>query len=495
MAFHFYYDESEHSRKINLNTITADNYYDNFVTVIVGWNEKDEADIEKRYLSFEKKYEDRKSKGELKSTTIKQSQLKYGFASLKNDTEELISDFLGLFDNKIYVYFCAMSKVEYVIRQVLAGYHNSFLFDMDAMKYSITKAILTYQPRDVLECIYSDTEHLPEKLKEFLQHRIEINQSNPELKSSENQAFKEAIYILDEADNVKYEQWDYHAPFVGFKLFLTEQDISDYNLVIDREGEQHKTLNAARDCKISNVSEESSKEIIGIRMADMFAGLITKLMRSCSAALRGTAGTKVKKTLLSQEWFKIDDKKLTLYKKFNHVIMKLHASWAKAYGGGYSDDLISFTSLLEYMSQFKSADEIKANLKMQGEYFNTDVCNALQEHFKRMRNKLPIESLPRDTKDFFYNQKGAKVFVDAARQPLLPVKRSEIFEVLSVGIDRDWIPLVTVLEEKQPVCYRLPDDLQGWAINIVSMANTGMNLFPSKVKFSSLNEKWYADIL
>lgn len=495
MAFHFYYDESEHSRKINLNTITADNYYDNFITVIVGWNEKDEADIEKRYLAFEKKYENRKSKGELKSTTIKQSQLKYGFASLKRDTEELISDFLDLFDAKTYVYFCAMSKVEYIIRQVLAGYHNSFLFDMDAMKYSITKAILTYQPKDVLECIYSDTEHLPEKLKEFLQHRIEINQSNPELKSAENQAFKEAIYILDDADSVKYEQWDYHAPFSGFKLFLSEQSISDYSLVIDREGEQHKTLNAARDCEISNVSEASSEETTGIRMADMLAGLIAKLMRACSAALRGTSGTEVKKNLLPQEWFQIDDKRLTLYKKFHYVIMELHDSWEKAYSGAYSDDLISFTSLLAYMNHFKNVDEITANLEMQGEYFNTYVCNALQEHFKRMRNKLPIESLPGDTKDFFYNQKGAKVFVDATRQPILPVKRGEIFEVLSVGIGRDLIPLVTVLEEKQPVCYRLPDDLQGWAINIVGIANTGMNLLPSKVKFSSLNGKWYADIL
>ena len=34
----FYYDESEHSRKINYQTITASNYYVNFVTMIVGWN-------------------------------------------------------------------------------------------------------------------------------------------------------------------------------------------------------------------------------------------------------------------------------------------------------------------------------------------------------------------------------------------------------------------------------------------------------------------------
>ena len=39
-TYKFYYDESEHSRKINYNTVTAPNYYDNFVTVIVGWSKE-----------------------------------------------------------------------------------------------------------------------------------------------------------------------------------------------------------------------------------------------------------------------------------------------------------------------------------------------------------------------------------------------------------------------------------------------------------------------
>lgn len=35
--YSFYYDESEHSRKISYTTISASNYYDNFITMIVGW--------------------------------------------------------------------------------------------------------------------------------------------------------------------------------------------------------------------------------------------------------------------------------------------------------------------------------------------------------------------------------------------------------------------------------------------------------------------------
>ena len=75
--YNFYYDESEHSRKINYQTVSASNYYDNFVTMIVGWSaEKD--DILQRHASFEAKYADRKDRnGEIKSTMFQQKQFKY----------------------------------------------------------------------------------------------------------------------------------------------------------------------------------------------------------------------------------------------------------------------------------------------------------------------------------------------------------------------------------------------------------------------------------
>ena len=45
MQYLFYYDETEHSRKINYQTITANNYYDNFISVIVGWSSDEEKSI------------------------------------------------------------------------------------------------------------------------------------------------------------------------------------------------------------------------------------------------------------------------------------------------------------------------------------------------------------------------------------------------------------------------------------------------------------------
>ena len=50
MKYIFFYDETEHSRKINYETVTANNYYDNFITGIVGWKAEDDECISDRYL-------------------------------------------------------------------------------------------------------------------------------------------------------------------------------------------------------------------------------------------------------------------------------------------------------------------------------------------------------------------------------------------------------------------------------------------------------------
>jgi len=66
---------------------------------------------------------------------------------------------------------------------------------------------------------------------------------------------------------------------------------------------------------------------------------------------------------------------------------------------------------------------------------------------------------------------------------------------LSVEVDENFVPLITILKDKMPVCFRLPEGLGEWAFSAVGMANMGMNLFPSKVTFTYVCGKFYADIL
>ena len=55
MKYVFFYDETEHSRKINYKTVTANNYCDNFMTGIVGWKAEENDCVSDRYLAFESK--------------------------------------------------------------------------------------------------------------------------------------------------------------------------------------------------------------------------------------------------------------------------------------------------------------------------------------------------------------------------------------------------------------------------------------------------------
>ena len=189
--YSFYYDESEHSRKISYTTISASNYYDNFITMIVGWADG-KADILQRHADFENKYANRKDRnGEIKSTTLQQKQLEHGFASLNKQNTQFVSDFLSLFDEDVHIYFTVSSKIEYLMLQLFQGYRDIPFLHTDLMLYSIVKTLIIYRPEKVIECIYESPKEFLLNLKEFFVDRIECNKKNPQLKQRETEAFQQ----------------------------------------------------------------------------------------------------------------------------------------------------------------------------------------------------------------------------------------------------------------------------------------------------------------
>lgn len=72
---------------------------------------------------------------------------------------------------------------------------------------------------------------------------------------------------------------------------------------------------------------------------------------------------------------------------------------------------------------------------------------------------------------------------------------SKIFNVLSVGVSNDGNAMITVSDNKNFLCYRLPNELFEWAMTCVAFANMGDNVFPSKVKFTKNGGSYYADVL
>ena len=496
MQYNFFYDESEHSREIGFETVMASNFYDNFVAVIVGWRDDYQSSIEAKYREFENKYGYRKSKGELKSHTIKNAQLKYGFASMSDENVKFIDDFLSLFTENSYLYFSSISKVEYIVNQLFQDYHNSLFEDMDAFKYSITKALVINRPKELINCIYHEPNSFISALKDFFKKKIEIDQKNQELKKYEIMAFRQILLLLDDIQVPLELKWDYHPPFDGFQLFLREHSIKDYSLTIDREGEHHKTACAAKEIGLKNVHELDSTEHFAIRMADIMAGLISKFMKSICQSIHPADQNDVQKTILPIEWFKLNAEQLQLYKKLHYVICELNNSWYKSYAGIYSDDLISVVSLLEFINHFLSVEEIQKDIAKQGEYFNSYACQCLSDYYDKMRNKLPIDPIDKTETEYYFDQRGAKVYYDTLKQPKLTINDGSIrYHVLSVGFDRNNVPLITIEEKNQPVCYRLPNQLLDWTMTAVAMANMGDNVFPSDVVFTKKEGKYYADIL
>ena len=493
--YNFYYDESEHSRIINLKTITGETYYDNFLSLVVGWDSSKEDTIKQKYLSFEKKYNDRKKKGELKSSTFKSNQFSNGFASFNKQNAEMLDDFLSIIDDDFLVYFSVESKIEYIILQLFRDYKNNFFVDMDSIKYSITKAILVYWPDKVISAMYSDSTTFISALIEFFNNRIEINKKNLQLKKDENQKFESIISILQGIESPISIEWNYRISFWGFDYFLKSKRIFNYNLAIDKEGEG-KTLCAAKKVGIKNCIELESTEHFGLRIADMLVGIIGKLMKSIYTSLKDNSNENVSKILLDKSWFKLDEKQLSLYKKLYHILLEINNDWWKIYSGFYADDLVCLLGLLDYINCFESSAEIYENFDKHPEGCNAYICNMLLEHFEIRKNKIPVRPIVSETKEYFRNNNGAKVYFDIHKQPKLPINVGENkYFVLSVGFDKNYNPLVTVADKPENQCFRLPEQLKEWAMFAVGLAKMGENIFPSDVVFSKIRGHYYADVL
>jgi hypothetical protein len=263
------------------------------------------------------------------------------------------------------------------------------------------------------------------------------------------------------------------------------------------EGEHGNTAKAAEQVGLRAVSEANSSTTCGIRMADMLAGVISKLLKALNSSLHSTSPKEqINKKILDKSWFAVNERQLSLYKRMHQIAFELIKAWYKTYAGTYSDDLIVLVAFLKFMNRFETIEDIKRNLDIQGEYFNNYACDSLVAYYVRMQNKLPIEPVGDISKDYFLNQRNAKVYFDISKQPMLEIKDNQrICDVLSVGFSKDMIPMIAITEGNETKCYRIPTALSEWALTLVGLANMGENLFPAKVVFTKAKGRYFADIL
>jgi hypothetical protein len=383
--FIFYYDESEHSRKLTKTTITDKNFGAYFVASFIGIRETFLDSFNTKYKNFENKYNDRKSNGELKSKTFS-GKLQYGFASVDKFNIQFMNDLMQMFDKNIFMCFSVLNKIDYIIIQMLYCYKsmdNSFIRSLD---YSLTKIISLYRPMNVINAIYRNDGSFIHEVKNFLSDRLKKNMAlvKSGLKEQENRAIFQMMHVLRDYELYPTIDWNYKIAFDGFYNYLEEMKITDYQLIIDKEGkigEESNTLVSAKSIKLTNSIEDDSKNHCGIRLADMFSGLISQFIKAINYNfVYKTEDAFRTKQYLDDKWFVLDETKLSLYKTLNYIVNVNNNAWYKVYAGIYSDDFVIFIEILYYFASFKDIEEYKKySISQHKETLNTRYLTRLNE--------------------------------------------------------------------------------------------------------------------
>lgn len=501
---YFFYDESGHSRKITANTMNDDDFKYDFISAIVGVEKELFSTFNNDYNAFENKWRTVFNANEIKSNLIRAKKYKFGLSSFKKDDVAFYSDLFDIIlKNNIYLHFGIFNKIEYLINQMLIKSSLLEKIDFNSVSYSMSKSLCVYHPKDVLSSIESNIcEFLP-KYRSFLEKRRKLNvRDNGE---SEENTFKYLISIIDSINtNLKLE-WDYVFSFDGFKKYISELDLNNTQLLIDKEG-IGKTKIAAINDGLVNVEETDSLKSTGIRCADLLAGFLSNMINTCEKETSFEENdTARNESLLPIEWFKnLSNETFNLYKKAYKIFVDLNNSWYKYYCSIYSDGFLIFLSLLTHIENYTSYDEYKKDsYENHQQKVNTILYWKMKESHEKINRAYKIEPISSNNKDYFYNAKGAKCYFDYKKHTFLNLPNDgEIFKyfVFSVGFfpknsNPFGQPCITISEEGSPICYLLPIEFSDWVMyQQTSAAIFHNNMFPCFVIIKNINNELQLEI-
>lgn len=492
----FYYDEANHNRKLTTETLINDNFDNFFCGVIIGLKENNLNQFENTYLQFENKWKTIltiSKENELKSSVITAKKYKNGLSSLNKNDLLLLSDLFKLVkSNNLTLYCSFMNKIEFLVDQLLIKSNIKYYPNYDSICYSITKSLCVYHPKNVLSSIQNQNENFLNEFKEFLIKRIDLNhRTNGE---SETSTFLILINILKSVNTNLKIDWNYRSSFLGFTSFLREIKLTNYKLFLDKEG-TNNTYKGAKKENIQNLCEMDSKDSCGIRCADMIVGFISRMLNALEHALMYKEDEiGVDSRLLDDKWFDIDEEKFKLYKLIYSVLIEQKNAWFKFFTTRYADGVICLVTLLNFFNSYNDFDGYKnGSIEDKKLKYNTMLYYEINGYFKRFEGSYSIDPIEDTSKEFYYNQKGAKCYFDFKKHAFLKLpqlnQKIEYF-VLSVGFfGKMEQACITISEEGKPVCYLLPNSMLEWTTKMVASAQYGVNYFPCFIILENINEK------
>lgn len=415
MHYNFYFDETFHDRKISINsdgminTFTKDKN-DSYIGVFWGFKNVKRSSVIKKLNNLEQKYIIRYGvQSEFKSTTINRKNFCYGIRSFNKNTIEFYTDlFKVLEDISPIIHVNVISKIEWLIRNLFdICSHNEMQFvNADSFYYSLTKFILIYHNRELIQALYKSYELKDNRLfqDELLSQLLKVISvlEGIERKKREIPALRDLYFIIknynmrNEVKN-KYD-FIYFQNFDGLINLLEELKISlkKVNLEIDNE---EKTYQVALNYNFSKIKQSDSKNVISIRIADHLCGFIGRMMY----ALMNDEAIKednidnidnlkendlTRKRLLNLKWFDLEEKHFILYKLVYKVLVLQQSSYWSAMSLSYGDQVSMFYTLLRYISTFDSFNAFKRySPEEHVEYYNSACCEELERHFNSFYEK------------------------------------------------------------------------------------------------------------
>lgn len=384
----FFYDEIFHTR--NLTKGYLDDLYDSdsYIGGAIGWNVSDDDFIRKKFYEFEERYKLFYNVSELKSTIFKEKSYKYGIASLKKDKIQFYKDYLNILDKVPYVYISVISKLEYILKQITVLQAKES-YEFAVISYSLTKALRLYRPEKVLELLFAGDYRFLIELKKFLVYKISEVQ-HLEHKQREVEVFKDCIRFIEDCDFSELEfQWDYLAVFDGLGKHIKEMNLQFNKIIlnIDNEGklgEESNTFKAAKKAGFFKSKELDSQLEAGIRIADLFCGLVGRIIRSLNESMVYKSDEYLSKKLLEDKWFEVSEEQFDMYILFGKIFFDKRPNYFTTYTGNYSDDIINFMALIGHFYSYENFNIYKQDsLADHAKKFELDALSRMEENYDR----------------------------------------------------------------------------------------------------------------
>ncbi|WP_238917709.1 hypothetical protein [Clostridium sp. YIM B02555] len=400
--WYFFYDEAFHDRKIDVTKDNKINIYTNdasdiYVGTFIGCKKETLKILYKNFSVFENKFIKKFGLNEeLKGTTIKKKNFKYGIRSFNKDTIEFYEDYFDVLDNDLMFNIVMLSKTSYFISEFLKDIKSNIFFNRLSFRYSLIKFLYNYRCMNLLLELFQENKvinsyrinkNLLEILNKVIQKIDGIKKKGREL-----EALKDIKRILQKSELITYSKrqylWNYNEVFDGFNLMLQSIDVKqeDVHLHIDRE---QKTFEAAiNNGKYFSIAQDNSKEVAAIRISDILSNFIGRIILAMEENLHEIEINHIDdlnkidyetKRLLDAEWFNLNERQFIMYKKIYSIFIPLMSKYKWiTYGSIFFDYSTLFFCLIQYIGYNESYEQFNQTTPdMHSEYFNQYSCEVL----------------------------------------------------------------------------------------------------------------------